>query len=107
MNLEEYYMTNLYCNNNKIQKDKNFEYNSQENYEKFGSNDNLYEKMETTLNTFMKNLKKDDFSNFSSTNNMENIAVFAWPNQLTFSNPRQVSMSFNTPPFVWKKKYIM
>jgi len=73
MDLEEYYMTNRYHNNNKIQEDKNFEYNSQENYEKFDAQDNLYEKMETTLNTFIKNLKKDDFSNYSSTNYMNNM----------------------------------
>ena len=73
MDLEKYYMANLYSNNNKIQEGKNFEYNSQENYEKFNAQDNLYEKMETTLNTFIKNLKKDDFSNYSSTNYMNNI----------------------------------
>ena len=56
------YMTNMYYNM-QIPKEQNINYDFQDNNEELEIQDNsnnLLEKMETTLNTFLNNLKKDE-----------------------------------------------
>jgi hypothetical protein len=57
----------LYNNNNNLQLEQDLNFEPQENYEELSNqenSDNLLEKMEVTLNTFLNNLKKDDMPSY-------------------------------------------
>jgi len=70
MNSGEDYLNKRYYSM-QIPDNQDFNYNTHENYENISNQDNpdiLLEKMETTLNTFLNNLKKDDIPNYPNIN---------------------------------------
>ena len=59
-----------------IKKAQDMDYDLQENYEEMTNpenSDNLLEKMENTLDTFLNNLKKDDIPSYPNFNQPKNI----------------------------------
>ena len=80
-----------------LQKKEDFDCEPQENWEEMSkqeNSDNLFEKIEVTLNTFLNNLKKDDipsYPNFTQTKKSQNLVQM----QNNYNKP-QYSLDYNT-----------
>ena len=90
MNAGNNYLNNMNYNL-EFQKDQDFGYSPVENYEDMANqdnSDNLLEKMEVTLNTFLDNLKKDDIPSYPN---------FIHPKNKNSKNFNKIQNNYNIP----------